>query len=260
MKKLLSILSVLALAAALGACGPKPEAPADAGPRFVVGFDAEFDPFGFLDGDEYKGFDLDLAREVCRRRGWTFVPHPLAWDAKEEVLQSGAVSCIWSGFTIQGREDAYEWTPPYVDNSQVVLVLAPSALQTLKDLLGRNLAVQVETPVLATLQPGGDCEEFGASLGSIHEFRTCNDAVAALERGAVDAVAMDIGVARRKMADRPGAFRLLDEPIMTETYGIGFRKGDADLRDQVWATYRDMLADGTVEPLAARYGVDGVIR
>lgn len=255
MKKLLSILFVLAVAAGLWACGP-----ADDGVRFVVGFDAEFAPYGFLDGDEYKGFDLDLAREVCRRRGWTFVAHPLAWDAKDEALESGAVTCIWNGFTMQGREDDYEWTSAYVDNSQVVLVLADSALRTLGDVVGRNVGVQVDTPVLETLQPGGDCAEFGASLASLHEFPTCNDAVAALENGAVDAVAMDIGVAKQKMSDRPGAFHLLDEAVMTETYGIGFKKGNAELRDQVWATYQELLADGTVATLAAQYGVDGVIR
>ena len=37
--------------------------------RFVVGFDADFPPFGFKEGSEYTGFDLDLARAVCAAKG-----------------------------------------------------------------------------------------------------------------------------------------------------------------------------------------------
>ena len=79
--------------------------------RFVVGFDADFPPYGYKDGSEYKGFDLDLARAVCEKRGWTFVANPINWDAKDMELNSGAIDCIWNGFTMQGREDKYTWSP-----------------------------------------------------------------------------------------------------------------------------------------------------
>ena len=255
MKRLVCVLLAAMAAVVLWGCGR-----AEPDVRFVVGFDETFKPFGFKDGEEYKGFDLDLAREVCRRRGWAFVAQPVAWDAKDEALESGEVSCIWNGFTIQGREDEYEWTPAYVDNSQVMLVMAGSALHTLGDVVGHKVAVQVDTPVLETLRPGGDCEDFGASFAALEECGTYSEALAELESGAVDAVAMDVGMAKQMMSDKPGVFRLLDEAVMTETYGIGFRKGNAELRDAVWATYREMLADGTVEALAKKYEVDGVIR
>ena len=74
--------------------------------RFVVGFDADFLPYGFKEGSEYKGFDLDLARAVCAAKGWEFVANPINWDAKDMELNSGAIDCIWNGFTIQGREKA----------------------------------------------------------------------------------------------------------------------------------------------------------
>ena len=84
MKKL---LIVLAAAAALAGCGGK-----DDGVRtFTVGFDADFPPYGYKDGAEYKGFDLDLAREVCARKGWKFVANPINWDAKDMELNSGAL-------------------------------------------------------------------------------------------------------------------------------------------------------------------------
>ena len=256
----------LLLAGLCTGCGRNAAAPAavDGQKTFTVGFDAEFPPYGFKDGNEYKGFDLDLAREVCIRKDWQFVPKPIDWDAKDAELDSGSIDCIWNGFTMQGREDGYEWTPAYVDNSQVVMVAADSAIATLADLAGKNVAVQTDTPVQKALQ-GQDADnaaagELGKTFKQLTVTATYNNAVMELEAGAVDAVALDIGVAKQKMADKPGAFKMLGEIVMTETYGIGFKKGNAALRDEVWAVYQEMLADGTVERIAADYGIDGVIK
>ena len=91
--------------------------------QFIVGFDAEFPPYGYMDDNgEYVGFDLDLAAEVCKRNGWKLVKRPIAWDSKDSELATGAISCIWNGFTMNGREDNYTWSTAYVDNSQVVIV------------------------------------------------------------------------------------------------------------------------------------------
>ncbi|MGI6497088.1 MAG: transporter substrate-binding domain-containing protein [Kiritimatiellia bacterium] len=260
MKKLLVVSSALLCAAALftGCRCKRGDAPAD---TFTVGFDAEFPPYGYLDeaSGEYKGFDLDLAREVCARTGKTFVAKPINWDAKDMELNSGAIDCIWNGFTMQGREAGYTWTDAYVDNSQVVMVKAGSAIQTLADLAGKNVAVQTDTPVQKALSEGGSKAELGATFQRLVVTPNYNNAVMELDSGAVDAVAVDIGVAKQKMADMEGKFVMLDEIVMTETYGIGFKLGNTGLRDLVWATYQDMLADGTVDKLAEQYGIDGVI-
>ena len=123
LKKKLLIVAVFILIAA-GINGNICEAK---GRTFVVGFDAEFPPYGYLDENgEYVGFDLSLAEEVCKRRGWEFVKRPIAWDSKDSELETGAISCIWNGFTMNGRETEYTWSTPYVDNSQVVVVRTDS--------------------------------------------------------------------------------------------------------------------------------------
>lgn len=139
MKKIKTVI-VLLLAAAmcfglLSGCGTKtatestvPSAsPAASAPAarttFTVGFDASFPPYGYTDDNgEYVGFDLDLAAEVCKRNGWELIKKPIDWDSKDMELNSGTIDCIWNGFTINGREKDYEWTKPYVDNSQVIVV------------------------------------------------------------------------------------------------------------------------------------------
>ena len=83
----------------------------------VVGFDAEFPPYGYKDDNgSYTGFDLDLAKEVCKRNNWTFKAQPIDWDAKDAELESGSIDCIWNGFTINGRENDYTWSDAYIDN------------------------------------------------------------------------------------------------------------------------------------------------
>ena len=249
MKKLMIII---AAAAALAGCGDK----GDGTRKFTVGFDADFPPYGFKDGAEYKGFDLDLAREVCARKGWTFVANPINWDAKDMELNSGSIDCIWNGFTMQGREESYTWTVPYVDNSQVVLVKAGSPIKTLADLKGKIVGVQTDTPVQKALSKDGDKKELGATFKELVVMPNYNQAVNELNMGGVDAVAMDVGVAKKKMADLPGKFEMLGEIVMTETYGIGFKKGNVALKDEVEATLKEIFADGTGANIAAKYEIE----
>lgn len=246
------ILIALAAAAALAGCGEKD----DGVKKFTVGFDADFPPYGFKDGAEYKGFDLDLAREVCARKGWKFVANPINWDAKDFELNSGSIDCIWNGFTMQGREDGYTWSVPYVDNSQVVLVKAGSPIKTLEDLSGKIVGVQTDTPVQKALAQGGDKAELGATFRELVVMPNYNQAVNELNMGGVDAVAIDAGVAKRKMADLPGKFEMLGEIVMSETYGIGFKKGNVELKDEVEAVLKELAADGTMARIAEQYGIE----
>ena len=249
MKKL---LIVLAAAAALVGCGQKD----DGAKKFVVGFDADFPPYGYKDGDTYKGFDLDLAREVCKAKGWTFVANPINWDAKDMELNSGAIDCIWNGFTMQGREEGYTWSSAYIDNSQVVIVKVGSPIKTLKDLAGKTVGVQTDTPVQKALSKGGAKEALGATFKSLVVEPNYNQAVNELSMGALDAVALDVGVAQKKMADLPGKFVMLPEIVMTETYGIGFKKGNVALRDEVEAELKKLFANGTAAKIAAEYKIE----
>ena len=258
MKKLM--IALAAAAAAFAGCDKAGDASASAEKKFVVGFDADFPPYGYKDGKEYKGFDLDLARAVCAKKGWKFVANPINWDSKDMELNSGSIDCIWNGFTMQGREDAYTWSAPYVDNSQVVLVKAGSAIKKLADLAGKTVGVQTDTPVQKALSGKDDGNKKAAELGKTFKeivvMPNYNQAVNELAMGGVDAVAMDVGVAKKKMADLPGKFEMLGEIVMTETYGIGFKKGNVALKDEVEAVLRELAKDGTMEKIADEYKIE----
>jgi len=220
--------------------------------KFIVGFDANFPPYGYVENGEMKGFDLDLAREVAKRNNWELVLKPINWDSKDMELNSGSIDCIWNGFTINGREDAYEWSEPYVDNSQVVLVKKSSGIKTLADLKGKKVAVQNDTPVQKALSEKGDRADLGKSFKKLIVTPDYNNAVMELEQGTVDAVAMDIGVAKLKAAKNKDLV-ILSETVITEKYGIGFKKGNTKLRDAVQKTLKEMVKDGTAKKISEKY-------
>ena len=110
-KKIVCLLAMTLAAVAVTGCGTQK----DAGKTFTVGFDAEYPPYGYMDDNgEYTGFDLELAQAVCDMEGWELVKTPIDWDSKDMELDSGSIDCIWNGFTINGREDDYEWTQAYL--------------------------------------------------------------------------------------------------------------------------------------------------
>ncbi len=227
---------------------------------FVVGFDAEFPPYGYKNDDgEYVGFDLDLAQEVCDRNGWILKKQPIEWNSKDMELNSGSISCIWNGFTMNGREDAYTWTTPYVDNSQVVVVRKDSGITQLSDLSGKVVAVQADSSALAALT-GEDASEENLALAEtfkdLQQVGDYNSAFMNLESGAVNAICMDIGVANYEIASRGDKFVMLEDRLSSEEYGIGFKLGNTELRDKVQATLLDMLADGTFEEIAEKWGLE----
>lgn len=224
---------------------------------FTVGFDASFPPYGYKDENgEYVGFDLDLAEEVCRRRGWELVKQPIDWDSKDMELSSGMIDCIWNGFTINGREGKYTWSKAYVDNSQVVIVKADSDINALTDLAGRIVIVQADSSALAAFTGADATEENIAlkdSFKDLQQVSDYNSAFLNLESGSADAICMDIGVAVYEIDKRGDAFRMLDDTVSSEQYGIGFKLGNTELRDQVQQTLDEMNADGTFDEIAEKW-------
>lgn len=219
---------------------------------FTVGFDAEFPPYGYMDENgDYTGFDLDLAQEVCDRNGWELVKQPIDWDSKDMELSSGSIDCIWNGFTMNGREDAYTWSVPYVDNSQVFVVKADAGISTQADLAGKIVGVQKDSSALAALE--GDAADLAATFAEMNQYADYNTGFMDLEAGAIDALAVDIGVANYQFASRGDGYVIMDEKLATEQYGIGFLLGNEELKDQVEKTLLEMADDGTFTKIAEKY-------
>lgn len=248
-KKIFALVMVLMMVCSLAACGSSNEKERT---QLIVGFDAEYPPYGYMDDNgEYTGFDLELAEAVCELRGWELVKTPIEWTSKDMELNSGAIDCIWNGFTINEREDEYTWSVPYVDNSQVIVTSNNSGIKELTDLEGKNVGVQSASAALGVLNKSQ--KDLADTFASLTEYGDYNTAFAELQAGAIDAIAMDIGVAEYQISSRADGYTILDEILNSEQYGIGFKKGNTELKDLVEESLMELVENGTYDSLAEKY-------
>ena len=254
--------AALTLAWGLTACGGAPASGGSEGAggeisTLTVGFDQAYPPYGYVGDDgEFTGFDLELAAEVARRNGWELALEPIDWDARDSLLDSGAITCIWNGFTIEGREKDYAFSDPYMLNGQVVVVRADSGIGCPDDLAGKAVITQVDSAAWEVLQ--GERADLASTFASLETIGEYNTAFMQLESGAVDAVACDLSIARYQLAGNAGKYVMLDDMLSTESYGVGFKKGDEALAAKVTETLRAMDGDGFVEDLCAKYADLGI--
>ena len=224
----------------------------------TVGFDQGYPPYGFVGDDgEYTGFDLDLAAEVAERNGWNLELSAIDWDAKDALLSSGSINCIWNGFTMEGREDDYTFSEPYMLNEQVIVVKSDSGIADSAALAGKTVMTQVDSAALDVLE--GDAADLAATFagGAPQTISDYNNAFMQLESGMVDAVACDLSIANYQMSAKPDTYTIIDT-LSSEHYAVGFKQGDEDLAAKVTETLKAMYEDGTVQELCDKYAEYGL--
>lgn len=261
MKKIIAVVLAVLMAAtaafALSSCKKDEEKGEEKTKKVVLGFDAEYPPFGYLDEatNTYVGFDIEYARKVCEKLGYELELKPIAWQSKDEMMKAGAIDFIWNGFTYEGRENDYEWTDRYLNNSIVVLTAENSGISTLADLAGKTVIVQSESsgetalkakPELVAAFKGGTFNTEGAYTTAFEKLKT----------GAADAIVVDVGVANYLIANNAG-FKILEEAVSVETYGVGFLKGNTALRDEFNAAMNEVAKDTAfIKGICEKYDVD----
>ncbi len=224
--------------------------PSDPG-KLVMGLDDSFAPMGFRDEKgEIVGFDVDLAKEVAQRLGRELVLQPIDWDSKEMELASGNIDCIWNGFTInEERLASMEMSAPYIANSQMILVL-DSNIKSKADLTGKEIGVQKGSSALDAV----NSDELAKQVSKISEYPQNVDAFNDLKAGRLAAVVADEIMARYYLStDAYKDLRLLDEALAPESYGIGFKKGNMELRDAVQVALYEMIYDGTAAGISEKW-------
>ena len=218
---------------------------------FTVGFDQDFPPMGFMGDDgEFTGFDLELAAETAKRMGLTIKYQPIAWDSKDMELKSGTIDCIWNGFTMNGREEGYAWSEPYMENDQVFVVREDSGISKISDLSGKSVEVQADSSAEAALKDKPEITSSFLSYQAVPDYLT---AMMDLESGATDAIAMDNVVASYQIKAAKKDFVILDDPITAEEYAVGFAKDNTKLRDEVQKTLDEIASDGTVKKISEKW-------
>lgn len=258
-KALVTLMAVVMAAVLLVGCGggnsssTATDSTTEQAVVFKHGFDLDYRPYSYIDDNgENAGFDVEMAQAVCDYYGWEYQAVPFNWDAKDAELDAGSCDCIWSGFTMNGREDDYLWSEPYSDNTQMIMVKKESGIETLKDLAGKKVGVQTATSAYDLLNDEEGQKELKDTFASLEVYDTYTTAITDLNAGAVDALAIDVTRANEAIA-KDETLVCLTEALGSEQYGIGFRKDDTELCEKVNAALDALAKDGTVAKIAEKY-------
>ena len=246
-----TLLAASAAVGSLTSCGGTDATDSDL-PQILVGSDT-YPPYIYLNNDGIPaGIDVEIATEAFRRMGYAARFEPIDWEQKTALVESGTIDCIWGSFSMDGREEEYQWAGPYLYSRQVVAVRSDSDIRTLQDLAGKVVAVQSTTKPEELFL---NAEQNGLPrLRRLYSLQNRDLLYTTLLKGYADALAAHESAIRQFMKDYSVEYRILDEPLMTARLGVAFAKerGD-DLPQQLTEVFREMLADGTVRQIVCRY-------
>ena len=246
------------MALSMVACGSDKKA-ADGAQKFIMGIDPEYPPFSYMGDDgEYTGFDVDICRAACEKLGWEFEVFEVNWDEKLVQLDAHECDCVWSGMTILDsmKEAGYTLSNPYYENTQVLLVKEDSAFNSSADLAGKVVAVMLGTSGDALLNE--DLADMAATFDSVVTCDSFLKCFTELGGDAVDAVFVDYPVAAAYAAENAG-YRIIDEQLGAEQYGIAFRADDKALCEAMEGAVQELVKDGTYAEIAAKEGYEDIV-
>ena len=266
MKRLIALVLTLALALCFAACGSKPATTPDgtdganAGQpeekTIVVGYTL-YEPMNYLDANgELVGFDTDLAKAVFEGMGYTVIFQEIEWSSKYTELNSGAIDCIWNGFTCNCADDddgiqraeKVDFSYNYMENRQVVVAKADSGIASAADLNGK----------LAAVESGSAGEGYAASFEGLTAkgFIKQTEGLFEVVSGSADVAILDAQLAKSYVGKGDYKDLMIVDALSSdvEYYAIGFEKG-SELTAQVNAQLVKLAEDGTIAQLAETYGV-----
>ena len=245
-----TLLAAAAAVSSLTSCGEK-EAKDSGLAQIVVGSDS-YPPYIYLNNDGVPtGIDVEIATEAFRRMGYAARFETINWEQKTNLVESGVIDCIWGCFSMDGRENDYQWAGPYLVSRQVIAVGAQSGIEQMSDLAGKTIAVQATGKPEAIFLSGG---ENVPAFRNVISLADRGVQYAMLDCGYVDAVAGHEEAIRQYMKDYGANFRILDEPLLTTGIGVAFSRHDTrGLAAQLTEVVAQMREDGSMEQLVGKY-------
>ena len=259
MKKLLAlIMAVLMLAVCFAGCGEKDTSSDSDGAKekvITVGYTI-YKPMNYEDENgKLVGYDTELAKAVFENLGYKVLFQEIDWGSKYTDLNSGAIDCVWNGFTANtsdddgiARADKVDFSYNYMENRQVVVVKKDSGIATAADLKGKFGAAETGS--------AGETYAKGFEGAEIKGFLKQTDCLVEIVSGTADFAVLDAQLAKSYAGKGNYADLVIVDDLSSEVeyYAIGFKKG-SELTAKVNEQLEKLAADGTIAALAEEYGV-----
>lgn len=250
MKKILFHILSFLLVMSLCACANNVEE--ENLPEILIGSDT-YPPHLYFDNNgNPTGIDVDIAVEAFRRLGYKAVFVNIDWEEKKELVENGDIDCIWGCFSMDGREDQYNWAGPYMYSKQVIAVDNKSSIFSYDDLAGKTIAVQSTTKPEELILKDVD-NRFPDTL-KVLSLEERSVQYAALDCGYVDAIAAHKAAILQYMEDYNSDFRFLEETLLSTGIGVAFSKyDDRGIDIKLNGVLKDMREDGTLVKIISQY-------
>ncbi|ULJ67690.1 basic amino acid ABC transporter substrate-binding protein [Wielerella bovis] len=220
---------------------------------FRVGTNAAFAPFDYLDeNNEIKGFDVDLMKAMAEAGNFKIEYSNKTWGSLFPALKNGDIDIVAGAVTITDeRKASMDFTEPYYEITQVVLVAPNKNVNTIDDL--KNLqkigVVTGNTGDLAAQKI------FGATSDKVARFETVPVMTKEVENGGVEAAISDSAVVENYVKNNPNkGFKIIQIPdFQVEHYGIVVRKGDTETLNMLNDALKQIRANGKYDEIKAKY-------
>ncbi|WP_294375267.1 amino acid ABC transporter substrate-binding protein [uncultured Clostridium sp.] len=229
--------------------------------ELVIGFDDTFVPMGFKDeSGEIVGFDVDLAKAVSEKLNKKIKFQAIDWSMKETELNGGNIDLIWNGYSINDeRKEKVEFSKPYLNNTQIIVTLADSSINTKADLAGKKVGAQNESTAVDAVEADGNIMSTFDG-GSLITFEDNNQALMDLEAGRLDAIVVDEILARYYIKARgEGKYKILTENFGNEQYAVGIRKDDTKFVEEFNKALDEVINDGEAAEISKKWFDEDII-
>lgn len=217
----------------------------------VIGVDDKFAPMGFRDdNNKLVGFDIDYAKAAAKEMGYKVKFQPIDWETKEAELSSGRIDLIWNGYTITNdRKKKVLFTKPYLKNAQVIATLSKSKINKISDLKGKVVGLQS----LSSAADALNANPIKSKVKNVSEYADNVTALNDLKNGRVDAVVIDKVVIDYYMSKEKDSFKVLNESLAPEEYGIGVKKGNEQLLNKLQKALDQLNENGTAAKISKKW-------
>ena len=260
MKKFIAmILAVLMMAACLAACQSAP----DTEKKTLTCGVTIFEGMNEQDADgNWIGFESEFAIEVGKILGMDVKFQIIDWSQKYNEVNSGAIDCIWNGFTANSsdngikRSELVDFSYGYMLNQQCIVVKADRVAEFADEaaLSGKTACVEGGSAGEAYVTTVTDADKVSKATAQINAFPE-------VKSGAVDFAVVDIVLAKNICGKGDYADLAIVEAIELESeiYAIGFKKG-SDLTAKVNDAIKQLEANGKLVEIAKKYGFENVLQ
>ena len=231
--------------------------------ELVIGLDDTFVPMGFKDErGELCGFDVELAKAVGEKLNKKIKFQAIDWGMKETELSGGNIDLIWNGYSINDeRKEKVEFSKAYLNNTQIIVTLADSNINSKADLKGKKVGAQNQSTAVDAVEAEKDVMDTFDG-GKLVTFEDNNQALMDLEAERLDAIVVDEILARYYIKQRgEDKYKILSENFGDEQYGVGIRKGDTKFVEAFNKALDEVIVDGTAAEISKKwFGEDIVLK